>query len=70
MNKRPLKVTDLDFSAGCLKTLKLNNIEYLDELAQYSLLDLANFEGMSRPTLIQIIKVLKDNGIALQGEVM
>ena len=68
MNKRSLKVTDLDFSARCLNTLKANNIEYLDELTQYSLLDLANFKGMSRNTIYRIIKMLKDNDLSLQGE--
>ena len=70
MNKQSLKLTDLDFSAGCLKTLKLNNIEYLGELTQYSLLDLANFKGMSRTTIYKIIKILKDNDMSLKGEAL
>ena len=70
MNKRPLKVTDLDFSVRCLNTLKMNNIEYLDELTQYSLLDLANFKGMSRMTVNKIIKVLNDNDMSLSGEAL
>jgi DNA-directed RNA polymerase alpha subunit len=70
MNKRSLKVTELHFSVGCLNTLKMNNIEYLDELTQFSLLDLANFKGMSRTTLYNIIKILNDNGLSLQGEVL
>jgi DNA-directed RNA polymerase alpha subunit len=53
-----------------LNTLKVNNIEYLGELTQYSLLDLANFKGMSRKTMYTIIKMLKDNDIALQGETL
>jgi DNA-directed RNA polymerase alpha subunit len=68
MNVRSLKVTDLDLSVPCLKTLKLNNIEYLDDLTQYSLLDLANFEGMSRMSVNKIIKLLKDNNISLRTE--
>jgi DNA-directed RNA polymerase alpha subunit len=68
MNKRSLKVTDLDFSVRCLNTLKANNIEYLGELTQYSLLDLANFKGMSRKTIYKIIKILKDNDLSLQED--
>jgi DNA-directed RNA polymerase alpha subunit len=70
MNKRSLKVTDFDFSDGCLNTLKMNNIEYLDELTQYSLSDLANFKGMNRITLSQIIKMLNDNDLSLQREAL
>lgn len=70
MNVRSLKVTDLDFSVRCLNTLKVNNIEYLGELTQFSLLELANFKGMSRKTLYKIIKILKDNDLELQGETM
>ena len=70
MNKRSLKVTDLDFSVRCLNVLKVNNIEYLGELTQYSLLDLANFKGMSRTTIYRIIKILKDNDLTLQGEAL
>ncbi|MCX6304041.1 MAG: hypothetical protein NT040_03645 [Bacteroidetes bacterium] len=70
MNKRSLKVTDLDFSPGCLKTLKVNNIEYLDELTQYSLLDLANFKGMSRKIIYDVIKMLKDNDTSLKEETL
>ncbi|MCX6269483.1 MAG: hypothetical protein NTW16_19375 [Bacteroidetes bacterium] len=68
MNKRSLKVTDLDFSVRCLNTLKVNNIEYLGELTQYSLLDLANFKGMSRTTIYKIIKMLEDNDLSLHEE--
>jgi DNA-directed RNA polymerase alpha subunit len=70
MNIQSLKVTDFDFSVRCLNTLKVNNIEYLGELTQYSLLDLANFKGMSRKTIYKIIKILKDNGLKLQGETL
>ena len=68
MNKRSLKVTDLDLSVRCLNTLRANNIEYLDQLTLYSLLDLANFKRMSRKTMYDIIKLLKDNDLSLQGE--
>lgn len=68
MNQRSLKVTDLGFSVRCLNILKLNNIEYLGELSQYSLTDLANFKGMSRRTMYLIIKMLKNNDISLHGE--
>jgi|GEM_PF-1297981 len=68
MNKRSLKVTDLDFSVRCLNTLKMNNIENLEELTQYTLFDLANFRGMSRKTIYLIIKTLKDNNLSLLGE--
>jgi DNA-directed RNA polymerase alpha subunit len=70
MNNQSLKVTDLGFSVKCLNTLKANNIEYLDELTQYSLLDLANFKGMSRMTICKIIKMLKNNNLSLQGEAL
>ena len=70
MNKRSLKITDLDFSVSCMNTLKVNNIEYLDELSQYSLLDLANFKGMSRITIYNVIKMLKDNGLSLKEETL
>jgi len=70
MNKRSLKVTDLDFSVKCLNTLKVNNIEYLGELTQYSLLDLANFKGMSRRSIFKIIKMLNDNDLSLKGEAL
>jgi DNA-directed RNA polymerase alpha subunit len=70
MNKQSLKVTDLDFSVRCLNILKVNNIEYLNELTKYSLSDLANFKGMSRPTVYRIIKMLKDNDLALKGETL
>jgi DNA-directed RNA polymerase alpha subunit len=70
MNTQSLKVTDLNFSVRCLNTLKANNIEYLGELTHYSLLDLANFKGMSRMTICKIVKVLKDNDLKLQGEAM
>jgi DNA-binding IclR family transcriptional regulator len=48
----------------------VNNIEYLNELTKYSLSDLANFKGMSRPTVYRIIKMLKDNDLALKGETL
>lgn len=70
MNQGSLKITDLDFSVRCLNTLKVNNIEYLGELTQYSLLDLANFKGMNRMTINKIIKVLKDNDISLKEEAL
>jgi DNA-directed RNA polymerase alpha subunit len=70
MNIRSLKVTDLGFSVRCLNTLKVNNIEYLGELTKYSLLDLANFKGMSRQTIYKIIKILKDNDLKLKGETL
>jgi DNA-directed RNA polymerase alpha subunit len=70
MNKQSLKVTDLDFSVRCLNVLKMNNIEYLGELTKYSLLDLANFKGMSRRTIYLIVKILKDNDLSLRGEVL
>jgi DNA-directed RNA polymerase alpha subunit len=70
MNKRSLKITDLDFSMRCMNTLKVNNIEYLSELTQYSLLDLANFKGMNRITVNKIIKMLKDNDLSLNGEML
>ena len=70
MNKRSMKVTDLDFSVRCLNTLKVNNIEYLGELTQYSLSDLANFKGMSRTTIYKIIKMLNDNDLSLKGEAL
>jgi DNA-directed RNA polymerase alpha subunit len=70
MNKQPLKVTDLDVSASCLKTLKLNNIEYLGELTQYSLIDLANFKAINRTTICMIIKKLKENDMSLHGEAL
>jgi len=65
-----MKVTDLDFSVRCLNTLKVNNIEYLGELTQYSLSDLANFKGMSRTTIYKIIKMLNDNDLSLKGEAL
>ena len=70
MNQRSLKVTDLSFSVRCLNILKLNNIEYLGELTNYSLADLANFKGMSRRTMYLIIKMLKNNDISLQREAL
>jgi DNA-directed RNA polymerase alpha subunit len=70
MNNRSLKVTDLDFSVRCLNILKVNNIEYLEDLAQYTLLDLANFKGMSRTSIYKIIKILKDNDLSLLGEAL
>jgi DNA-directed RNA polymerase alpha subunit len=63
-------VTDLDFSVRCLNILKVNNIEYLEDLAQYTLLDLANFKGMSRTSIYKIIKILKDNDLSLLGEAL
>lgn len=54
----------------CMNTLKVNNIEYLSELTQYSLLDLANFKGMNRITVNKIIKMLKDNDLSLNGEML
>jgi len=48
----------------------VNNIEYLGELTKYSLLDLANFKGMSRKTIYKIIKILKDNDLKLKGETL
>ncbi len=70
MTIRSLKVTDLGFSVRCLNILKVNNIEYLGELTKYSLLDLANFKGMSRKTIYKIIKILKDNDLKLKGETL
>jgi DNA-directed RNA polymerase alpha subunit len=70
MNNQSLKVTDLDFSVGCLNVLKMNNIEYLEELTHCSLLDLANFKGMSRQTIYQIIKILNDNDLSLQEQAL
>jgi DNA-directed RNA polymerase alpha subunit len=70
MNKRSIKITDLDFSVRCLNTLKQNNIEYLGELTQYSLLDLANFKGMNRTTINRIVKMLKDNDMSLKAEAL
>ena len=63
-------MTDLDFSVRCLNILKVNNIEYLEDLAQYTLLDLANFKGMSRTSIYKIIKILKDNDLSLLGEAL
>ena len=68
MNQQSLKVTDLDFSVRCLNILKMNKIEYLNELTHYSLVDLANFKGMSRLTINKIVKTLKDNDLSLLGE--
>jgi len=65
--KGEIKVRDLDLTGRALNMLKACDIEYLEELTEFTTEDILGWRNVGKTTLKEIITVLYNHGLKLKG---